>query len=101
MEMSILVENQGTLVDRIKDNVLKTRDFVDVASFHVRRAQASHDRFQTKKRIFVGILALLSVVIVVVVIYVVVEYATGSEVEVVAGSEAGPRESKKVGEENR
>ena len=68
--MSMLVENQGTLVDRIEDNVLKARDFVDQASTTLRKARVVNDRYRKKKILFAGILILVIIIVILVPILV-------------------------------
>ena len=70
LDMSMLVEDQGTLVDRIEDNVLKARDFVDQASTTLRRARVAHDKYRKKKILFAGILTLVIAIVILVPILV-------------------------------
>ncbi|CAH1404565.1 unnamed protein product [Nezara viridula] len=56
MDMAILIEHQGELVNRIENHVLKTTDYVDTAKVEMNKAikyqKKSRKVFKTKKRTF-------------------------------------------------
>jgi len=75
LDLAVLVESQGAMINNIEDNVLKTTDYVRTANVDL-TAAAEHNRSFNKKRwCLIGIVV---VIILIIVIILAIEFAPSS-----------------------
>lgn len=71
MDMAMLVESQGEMIDNIERNILQTVDYVESAKAETKQAVVYQKKARRKKFIIFGILAAVILVIVIIIIIVV------------------------------
>jgi len=64
MDMAIIVENQGDMVDRIEFNVSEAKDYTEGAAVYTKKALDNYRAARRKKRICTALLITLGVIII-------------------------------------
>lgn len=88
MDMAMLVESQGEMIDRIEYNVEQSVDFIETAKQDTKRAVKYQSEARKKKVILLGIFITIVVIIVLIVIFTQVDF--GSSVSNAAQPTSAP-----------
>ncbi|XP_034230312.1 syntaxin-like [Thrips palmi] len=76
VEMSLLVERQGDMINNIERQVMETREHVETANVVAKKAMKYQSKFRHKKITLYVVLAVLLVILVVIIIVMVVPKTT-------------------------
>jgi t-SNARE complex subunit (syntaxin) len=75
LDLAILVESQGAMINNIEDNVLKTTDYVKTATVELDLARKHQASFNKKRWCCIG---LIVIIVLIIVIVLAVEFSGGS-----------------------